>query len=162
MPITIRHARPDDIDAVMAIERAGFTPAEAASTESMTERIAVIPDTFYIAELDGQVAGFVVGPAISARYLTDDLFEHLTPNLAADKNVAILSIAVAPAFRSRGIGAKLLETLATDAKAQGRELISLTCLERLVPYYARYGYVNEGVADSTHAGEVWYNMVRSL
>lgn len=162
MSLVIRAPKADDLAAVMRIERAGFTEDEAATPESMAERIATIPDTFFVAELDGAVAGFIVGPAISARYLTDDLFDHLTPNVAADKCVSVLSIAVDPDVRAQGVGTALLNAFADRAREQHRELISLTCLDRLVPYYAKHGYVNEGVADSQHAGEVWYNMVLSL
>lgn len=162
MNIVIRSAGAADLGAIMRIERAGFTPAEAASEASMAERIAKIPDTFLVAESAGQVVGFIVGPAISARYLTDDLFDHLTANRQADKCVAVLSIAVDPATRGQGIGTALLTAFAKQAQKQHRELISLTCLDRLVLYYAKHGYVNEGVADSQHAGEVWYNMVLSL
>ncbi|WP_127849566.1 GNAT family N-acetyltransferase [Lacticaseibacillus hulanensis] len=162
MGLIIRAPRTDDLAAVMQIERAGFTPAEAASETSMAERIAVIPDTFFVAELDKVVAGFIVGPAIDRRYLTDDLFDHLTPNAPADDYAAVLSIAVAPSHRNEGLGSALLTAFAHRAKEQGRKLVSLTCLDRLMPYYEKNGYVNEGVAESTHAGEVWFNMTKII
>ena len=34
----------------------------------------------------------------------------------------------------------------------------LTCKEALVHYYAKFGFVNEGVSGSTHGGVVWYQM----
>ncbi|WP_155287900.1 GNAT family N-acetyltransferase [Lacticaseibacillus zhaodongensis] len=159
MSLLMRAPQATDLAAIMRIERAGFTPDEAASEESMAERIKVIPDTFIVAEKDGQLAGYIVGPAIGVRYLTDDLFAHLTPNAAADKALSVLSLAVDPDLRGQGVGGKLLTAFAARAKEQGRELISLTCLNRLVPYYVEHGYVNEGMAASTHAGEIWYNMI---
>lgn len=34
----------------------------------------------------------------------------------------------------------------------------LTCKERLIPYYERFGFRNEGLSASTHGGETWYQM----
>ena len=45
-----------------------------------------------------------------------------------------------------------------DAKAQGRKGLVLTCKDKLVHYYAKFGFVSEGVSESTHGGVVWYQM----
>ena len=45
-----------------------------------------------------------------------------------------------------------------DARAQGRRGLVLTCKDRLVHYYAKFGFVSEGVSASTHGGVVWYQM----
>lgn len=34
----------------------------------------------------------------------------------------------------------------------------LTCKEHLLHYYAKLGFVNEGVSGSVHGGAVWYQM----
>ena len=51
-----------------------------------------------------------------------------------------------------------MERAIQQAKAQGRAGLVLTCKERLLPYYARFGFVNEGVSSSAHGGAVWYQM----
>ena len=45
-----------------------------------------------------------------------------------------------------------------DAKAQGRKGCVLTCKDKLLHYYGKLGFVNEGVSQSTHGGVVWYEM----
>ena len=45
-----------------------------------------------------------------------------------------------------------------DAHTQGRKGLVLTCKEKLLHYYAKFGFVNEGVSGSTHGGVVWYQM----
>ena len=46
-----------------------------------------------------------------------------------------------------------------DAKEQGRKGLVLTCKDRLVPYYAKFGFVDEGVTDkSTHGNVAWHQM----
>ncbi|WP_252899306.1 hypothetical protein [Lactococcus fujiensis] len=47
-------------------------------------------------------------------------------------------------------------------RENGREIISLTCLESLIPYYEKHGFVNEGRSESKLAGETWYNMIFDL
>ena len=45
-----------------------------------------------------------------------------------------------------------------DARAQGRKGLVLTCKEKLVHYYAKLGFVSEGVSGSTHGNVTWYQM----
>ena len=45
-----------------------------------------------------------------------------------------------------------------DAKAQGRLGLVLTCKEKLIHYYSKYGFVNEGLSKSTHGNVEWYQM----
>ena len=40
-------------------------------------------------------------------------------------------------------------------RAQG---LVLTCKEKLLHYYAKFDFANEGVSTSTHGGVVWYQM----
>ena len=48
MHMLIRHATMEDLDAIEAVEAACFPPAEAASNESLTARVAAYPDHFWI------------------------------------------------------------------------------------------------------------------
>lgn len=71
----IRHATMDDLDAIVAVEAACFPPAEAASNESLTARVAAYPDHFWLlvntesdddacfpaSVQDGTLVGFVNG-----------------------------------------------------------------------------------------------------
>ena len=157
MKIIFNPAKIQELDKIMEIENAGFNSEEAASREAMQERIQMIPDTFIVAhDENGKVLGYIVGPASKERYITDDLFEKTIPNQTD------LSLAVSPDYQGAGIGGMLLDQLAKTAKKAGRSAITLTCLERLQTFYENHGYVSEGVADSQHAGEVWYNMVKEL
>ena len=162
MSITINPVQPQDLDQIMVIERAGFSPAEAAIEASMAERIRQIADTFLVAKEEESVLGYIVGPAFNQRYLTDDLFEQTLPNAAASPYQTVLSLAVSPQRQGQGIASQLLTALARVARSQRRQAITLTCLERLVPFYEHNGYRNEGASASQHAGEVWFNMVRDL
>ncbi len=163
MKLHYQPARMDELVAIMVIEEAGFSPAEAATRTAMAERIRLYPDTFIVATDEAnQVVGYIVGPAFSQRYLTDELFEQSHANRRDDPYQTVLSLAVHPDFRGHGIGSHLLAELAQVAKAQSRVAITLTCLAGLIPFYESNGYQNEGISASSHAGETWYNLVYPL
>lgn len=151
-----------DLDAIMRIEQAGFTPQEAASRSSMAARIIHYPDTFIVAQTGQTIAGYIVGPATSQSTITDDLFTTSQPNSAAAPYIAILSLAVAPDLQHHGIGRQLLAKMTDVARKQKRIAITLTCLQRLIPFYEHAGFHNDGQAVSTHAGEVWFNMTKAV
>ena len=52
----------------------------------------------------------------------------------------------------------LIKEMINDAKFKNRKGIVLTCKEKLVRYYEKIGFVNEGISESTHGGVVWYEM----
>lgn len=147
---------------IMSIENTGFTPDEAATELAMKARIEQIPDTFLVALENDRVLGYVVGPASNQRYIDDSLFDQVQPNRAGDDYQTILSLAVAPEHQHQQVASQLLTALEKVALSQGRKAVTLTCLERLIPFYEAHGYVNEGQAKSTHAGEIWYNLVKNF
>ena len=155
-PIQIRQADLSDWEEILAIEQLNFPAAEAASSEVLKERI---PDTFLLAELHGQLAGYIVGPAIQTRYLTDDLFSKVGANPPEGGFIAVQSLSVHPDFQRQGVGTLLLAALKEIAVQQNRQGISLTCHDGLIPYYEMNGFVHEGISDSTHGGAVWSDMV---
>lgn len=163
MNIKFSTPQPEDIKELIHIENLGFTPEEAATEEAMLERITVIPDSFIVAR-DGQskITGYVVGPVLNQRYITDDLFENSIPNPSAGGFQSILSLAVHPDYRGKGIAAQLLGELERFCVKSKREAITLTCLDYLIPFYEANGYQNEGKSDSVHAGFAWFNMMKEI
>ncbi|HCH29274.1 MAG TPA: GNAT family N-acetyltransferase, partial [Ruminococcaceae bacterium] len=70
----------------------------------------------------------------------------------------IFGVNTLPEYRCQGVAAALLERAIFDAKAQSRKGLVLTCKDKLVHYYAKFGFVNEGVSQSTHGNVVWNQM----
>lgn len=152
-----------DLNQVVEIERQGFSPEEAGSPEAFHQRIEKIPDTFLVArDTEDHVLGFIVGPALADEYVYDWMFADTPTNLPEGGHQLILSLAVSPEAQGKHVGSDLLAALEQVAKKAKRTTMSLTCLDRLVAFYERNGYENRGVADSDHAGETWYNMVKSI
>ena len=156
--MNIRTATLNDLDAVTAVEAACFPAAEAASKEEFAERLRYYGSHFWLM-LDGEkLIGFVDGMVTDKADLSDDLYAQASLH---DENGAwqmIFGVNTLPEYRRRGVAAALLERAIADAKAQGRKGLVLTCKDKLVHYYAKFGFVSEGVSESTHGGVVWYQM----
>ena len=156
----ITKVRLKDLSEIVRIENLGFTPEEAGTKEQYQDRIEKLQDTFLVARIDEQVAGFVVGPAVKEKFVEEWMYENTPKNLPTGGNQIIFTIAVDPKFRGHSIGSKLLKAMEDNAKKAQRESISLTSLEKNLPFYLKNGFKNLGVADSEHAGETWYNLVK--
>lgn len=151
-----------DLPQIMAIEKAGFSADEAGSEAAYQERITKLPDTFLVARDEAVILGFIVGPAVPQRYIEDAMYDQTPTNLERGGHQLVFTVAVSPLARKQHVGSQLLTALENDARAKSRTSMALTCLERLVPFYEANGYTNQGVADSSHAGETWYNLEKAL
>lgn len=160
--IIVRNVKIEDLPELVAIEQSCFSKQEAASKEAFIKRIQQIPDSFFVAEENGEILGLVNGPVVDTAFITDDLFSDIKPNSLSGGHQTILGLAVSPHLQKRGIASLLLEHLEKEARLKNRESITLTCKEDLLRFYENRGYINHGVSDSEHGGAVWYNMGKKL
>jgi ribosomal-protein-alanine N-acetyltransferase len=122
----IRRATPADITAIVAIEKESFIdPWEQAV---FLEALTYYPTTYFVAECDGAVAGFIVGGL-------EDTGENIYGHLC--------NLGVSPRYRKRGIGRLLVNRvehqfaleLATGVQLEVR--VSNTTAQR---FYRKMGY----------------------
>ena len=154
----IRTATFKDLDAVSAVEAACFPAAEAATPAEFAARLRHYGGNFWLMFDSEQLIGFVDGMVTDKADLSDDLYAQASLH---DENGAwqmIFGVNTLPEYRRQGVAAALLVRAIADAKAQGRKGLVLTCKDKLVHYYAKFGFVSEGVSESTHGGVVWYQM----
>jgi len=154
----IRYGNTDDLDIVAAIEAECFPPEEAATRESLAERLAAYPKHFWLLFDEDKAVGFLDGMVTDEKDLTDEMYEDASMHNEAGAWQMIFGVNTIPSYRRRGCAAQLLERAIEDARAQGRQGLVLTCKDRLVHYYAKFGFANEGVSGSVHGGAVWYQM----
>ena len=106
-------------------------------------------------KLNAFVDGFVTDEPV----LTDVMCEQATLH---DENGAwqmIFGVNTIPAYRKHGYAGELIRRAIEDAKQQGRKGLVLTCKDRLVHYYAKFGFADEGASEkSTHGNAVWHQM----
>lgn len=144
--------------AVTAVEAACFSPAEAATEDQFRERLAAYGDHFLLLEEEGRLIGFIDGPVTVDPDLTDDMYADTSCHCEEGAWQMIFGLNTLPEWRRQGCAGRLIEALKDKARQEGRRGVVLTCKDRLVPYYAKFGFVNEGVSPSTHGGVVWYQM----
>ena len=70
----------------------------------------------------------------------------------------IFGVATHPDHQRKGYAGMLLTTAVEDCRREGREGLVLTCKEAKLHYYAKFGFVNEGLSASEHGGAEWYQM----
>ncbi len=158
--ISLRNVQTTDLKQLLNIENEGFSIEEAATKEAFVERIQLIPDTFIVAEKEGEILGYINGPIINQIYITDDLFEKIKENPKRGGYQSVLGLAVSKQARNQGIAKILIEKMEELVEENEREGITLTCKQELVTFYEKFGFVNHGIAESQHGGERWYNMVK--
>ena len=134
----IRTATLADLDAVAAVEAACFPAAEAATRAELADRLAHYGGHFWLMFDGGTLIAFVDGMVTDRADLTDDLYADASLHDAHGAWQMIFGVNTLPDYRRRGL--------------------VLTCKDRLVHYYAKFGFVSEGVSASTHGGVVWYQM----
>ena len=160
--LIISHAEPSDVPALAAVERACFPEAEAATEEEIKERVRSYGDHFFVLRerFAGQTGliSFVDGFVTDEADLTDAMYADASMHNENGAWQMIFGVNTVPERRKHGYAAMLLERAIGQAREQGRKGVVLTCKERLLPYYAKFGFVNEGVSASVHGNVVWYQM----
>ena len=154
----IRHATLADLAAVTAVEAECFPAAEAATEASFRARLSVYPDHFWLLFDGEKLVGFVNGMVTDLADLCDEMYHDAAMHDPDGDWQMIFGVNTIPSYRCRGLAEMVLRRVIDDARAQGRKGLVLTCKDRLVHYYAKLGFVSEGVSGSSHGGVVWYQM----
>ncbi|MGK4568359.1 GNAT family N-acetyltransferase [Flavobacterium sp. 3HN19-14] len=158
----IRNASSNDLESIYKIEIACFPPNQAASMEAFSNRLKVYPQHFWLIEDGEEILGFINGMVTDRETIADEMFKNPELHFEDGKWQSVFGLAVSPNHQNKGYAGKLLNHLAEVARQQNRKGIILTCEEDLIPYYEKFGFVNSGLSDSAHGGDVFYDMKKRL
>ena len=157
--MNIRNGRISDVDELTAIEAECFPAAEAAERKSFEDRLKHYADHFWILEDDnGKIISFVNGMVTDEEHLTDKMYENTSMHNENGAWQMIFGVNTLPKYRKNGYAEAVLKNVISDAKEQSRKGLVLTCKEKLIHFYGKLGFVDEGVSDSEHGGVVWHEM----
>ena len=148
----------NDLEAIAAVEAECFPAAEAATKKEFAERLTYYAEHFWLLFDDGKLIAFVDGMVTDEADLSDEMYEKAQLHNPDGAWQMIFGVNTLPAYREHGYAGKLIEAAINDARAQGRKGLVLTCKDKLLHYYAKFGFVNEGVSGSTHGNVLWYQM----
>ena len=155
----IRHATKHDISAISEVEAKCFPPSEAASEKAFTGRVENYGNHFWLMYENDKLIAFVDGFVTDESDLTDEMFADATMHNENGAWQMIFGVNTLPEYRNNGYASELLRRAIDEAKEQGRKGVVLTCKDKLLPFYARLGFVDEGITDkSTHGNAVWHQM----
>lgn len=155
---TIRTATMADLDAITAVEATCFPPAEAAPKAEFEARLTQYADHFWLMFEGERLISFVDGFATDIPDLTDDMFADASMHNKKGAWQMIFGVNTLPSHRCRGYAGQLIQRAIDDAKRAGRRGLVLTCKKEKIHYYAKFGFVDEGVCNSTHGGAIWHQM----
>ena len=154
----IRTATIADIDAIAKVESLCFPQAEAATREQIAERVKAYGNHFWLMLDEGKLIAFVDGMVTDEADLTDEMYEKADMHNEQGQWQMIFGVNTIPEYRRNGYAGELIKRAIADAKEQGRKGLVLTCKDKLVRYYAKFGFENEGISESVHGNVTWYQM----
>lgn len=154
----IRNATIEDLKAITSVESTCFPEEEAASESDFKDRLTVYPNHFWLLEDDGKLIGFVNGMGTNESILSDQMYEDANLHNEDGQWQMIFGVNTIPEYRRQGCSESIINKVIDDSKKQGRRGLVLTCKEKLLHYYEKFGFKYEGISQSTHGGAVWYDM----
>ena len=158
MNLVIRQASINDLERISQIEKICFPNAEAATKRSLEERIKAFKESFFVGEINGEIIGFINGAVIDSKTIFDELYENINRHNQNGKYQSVFGLDVIPEFRNRGIAESLMNHMINSAKKYNREGVVVTCKDKLIHYYEKFGFNNMGISESVHGNVIWYDM----
>ena len=126
---------------------------------AFVERVRYYGNHFWLLFDGGRLISFVDGFVTDEPDLTDEMYENAAMHNENGAWQMLFGVNTLPAYRRRGYAGTLLRRAIDDARAQGRLGLVLTCKERLIPYYAKFGFLDEGISEKSMHGNVrWHQM----
>ncbi len=125
MKIRIRKCTQGDLGKVVDIERRSF---KCPYTESVfLYHLLMNPDGFLVAQKDGVVVGYVIG-------------------IAMGRKGVVISLAVSPEFRRKGIGSRLINEILDCLKSTEEVDVQVRIGNRsALKFYQSVGFKKEGI-----------------
>lgn len=157
--MNIRYATMADLDDIASVESECFPVLEVATKEEFEQRIKYYGNHFWLMFDEGKLIAFVDGFVTDEADLTDEMYENASMHNENGAWQMIFGVNTRPEYRRCGYAKELIKKAILDAREQNRKGLVLTCKESLVPYYSKFGFVDEGITDkSTHGNVLWHQM----
>lgn len=156
--MNVRYATKEDIPAIAAVEAECFPAAEAATEKDFIDRVEHYGNHFWLMFDEGKLIAFLDGFVTDEADLTDEMYEKAAMHNENGAWQMIFGVNTIPSCRRHGYAGELIEYAIEDAKKQRRKGLVLTCKDKLISYYAKFGFKNEGMSKSVHGNAVWYQM----
>lgn len=156
----IRHASSNDLKAIAFVESECFPAAEAATEEEFADRLKYYAGHFWLMFDSEKLISFVDGLVTNEADLTDEMYENAEMHDENGEWQMIFGVNTLPSYRGKGYAGELIRIAINEARQQGRKGVVLTCKNAMVPYYTKFGFINEGRTDKSSHGNAEWNQMR--
>lgn len=159
-----RNIKREETAQAAEIEQICFPPNEACSAKNMRDRVTRAPELFLVAidKETGKIAGFLNGLATDESVFRDEFFTDASLYNPKGENIMLLGLDVLPDYRGQGLARALVLKYLQREQENGRNIVLLTCLKSKVEMYEKFGFQDNGAANSTWGGEEWHEMSYTL
>ena len=154
----IRKGTIEDAEILSKVEVTCFPLNEAATSKEIQERLNVYANHFLLLFEENRLISFIDGFCTNYKDLTDEMYSDASIHDEDGDWQMIFGLNTLPDYQRKGNAAKIMNAMIDLARQEKRKGLVLTCKDRLVPYYSKFGFKNEGVSSSVHGGVVWYQM----
>lgn len=154
----LKQAILDDLDLIYQIETTCFPVQEAASYQSLKDRLEVYPEGFEIFYKDQQPIGYIGGLKNNQCELPDKMYEDASLHQKNGNYQMIFSVCILPEYRRCGYARKMVKAYVEKRQEDVNGFI-LTCKDHLIPFYESCGFKFIQVSTSTHGNAKWNDMV---
>ena len=139
----IRTATIADLAQIAAVEAECFPAAEAAGRADFERRIKTFPESFHHCRKGGQNHRLINGCVTDETAICDEMYEDEASFTGKNwgPSQSVFGLDVIPGERNQGVAELLMRVLMERARAAGRKGMILTCKDRLIHYYEKFGYV---------------------
>lgn len=158
----IRHAKLEDVETLHKLEQLGFPKEEAATLESLQQRVSIASDTFWVYEKEGTIMSYIDGIFCESRTIVDAMFEDISNYHNGGNTLAIFGVVTKPSDQGKGYASKLMYHVIEESRRKHKAFITLTCKAQLIKFYESFGFELIGESESTHGGALWYDMGKPL
>jgi ribosomal protein S18 acetylase RimI-like enzyme len=158
----IRNVKLSDLDGCLEVEVSGFPQEEAASRETIQNRIEIFPQGFLVAELGGRIIGMLNSTSTNREDIADQELKKMVGYDPDGGNMIVFALAVLPEYRKRGVARRLMLRFIEESRRLGKGKILLMCKSHLIGYYERMGFAHIRLSKSTYGGAEWHEMSCSI
>lgn len=154
----IKQAKKRDLEQLYELEKSTFPAAEAADRESVKRRLEAHSSTFWIVKVKGRIVSAINGITTNEENLCDEMFACEDYYDKKGSWLMIFGVSTLEEYQHKGYASKIMKGVLQDVKRCKLDGVVLTCKEGLLGFYEQFGFVDEGVCESTHGGAVWHQM----
>ena len=147
-PLEVRSLQPDDLPALMAVQRAAYGDGFMESTEVFARRLASPVNCSLALLLDGALCAYLAAYQSVQGKVTPLHGDFEPPVGTAPDTLYLHDMAVLPLLAGRGLARALLQPLWRQAQTRGLRQSALVSVQGSQGFWERHGYAAQPLHDA--------------